>query len=65
MNEWMKEVFTKRLFKHNLWKDRVTFLPNPKTIKYGTDKIAYKAAQLWSTLSTSNENLPLLNLLKS
>ena len=42
----MKEVFTKRLIKHNLRKYGVTLLPNPKTIKYGTDKIGYKAAQL-------------------
>ena len=49
----MKEGFTKRLIKHKLQKYRVTLLQNPKTIKYDTGKIAYKAAQLWSTLPTS------------
>ena len=61
----MKEVFTKRLLKYNLRNCRVTLLPNPKTKKYGTDTIAYKAAQLWSTLLTSYKNLPSLNLFKS
>ena len=41
----MKEVFTKRLLKYNLRNCRATLLPNPKTKKYGTDTIAYKAAQ--------------------
>ena len=48
----MKEVLTKRLLKYNLRNCRVNLLPNPKTKKYGTDTIAYKAAQLWSALST-------------
>ena len=42
----MKEVFTKRILKYNLRNCRETLLPNPKTKKYGTDRIAYKAAQL-------------------
>ena len=60
-----KEVFTKRLLKYNLRNCRATLLPNPKTKKYGTDSIAYKAAQLWSTLPTWHNNLPLLDLFKS
>ena len=42
----MKEMFIKRLLKHNLQNCRVTFLQNSKTKKYGTDTITYKAAQL-------------------
>ena len=42
----MKEVFTKSLFKYNLRNCRATLLLNPKTKKYGTDTIAYKAVQL-------------------
>ena len=61
----MKEVFTKSLLKYNLQNCRVTHLPNPKTKKYGTDTILYKAAQLWSTLPTRYKNLPSLDLLKS
>ena len=48
----MKEVFTKRLRKCNLRNCRATLLPNPKTKKYGTNTITYKATQLWSTLPT-------------
>ena len=61
----MKEVFTKRLLNYNLRNCRVTLLPNPKTKKYSTGKIAYKAAQLWSTLPTRFKNLPSLDLFKS
>ena len=67
----MKEVFTKRLHKCNLRNCRVTLLPYPKTKKapqhpwYCTDTIAYKAAQLWSTLPTRYKNLPSLDLFKS
>ena len=46
----MKEVFTKRILKYSLRNCRQTLLPNPKTKKYGTDTVAYKASQLWSTL---------------
>ena len=46
----MKEVFTKRILKYNLRNCRENLLPNPKTKKYGTDTVAYKASQLWSTL---------------
>ena len=60
----MKEVFAKRLLKYNLQNCRVTLLPNPKTLKYGTDKIAYKAAKLWSTPPTKYKNLPSLDLLR-
>ena len=48
----MKEVFTKRILKYNLRNCRETLLPNPKTKKYGTNTVAYKASQLWSTLPT-------------
>ena len=61
----MKEVFTKRLLKYNFQNCRVTLLPNPKTKKYGTDAIAYKAAQLWRTLPTRYLSLPSLDLFKS
>ena len=37
------------IFKWNLRSCRVTLFSNPKAKKYGTDKVAYKAAQLWST----------------
>ena len=46
----MKKVLTKRNLKCNLQSCRVTLLSNPK--KCGTDTVAYKAAQLWSTLPT-------------
>ena len=61
----IKEVFTKRLLKYNLRNCRVTLQPNPKTKKYGTGTIAYKAAQLWSTLPTRYRSLLSLYLLKS
>ena len=40
----MKEVFTKQILKYNLRSWRVTHSPNPKTKKYGTNTVAYKAA---------------------
>ena len=55
----MKEIFTKRL-KYNLRNCRVTLLQNPKTKNYSTDTIAYKVAQLWSTLPRRYKNLPSL-----
>ena len=50
----MKEVLTKTTLKYNLRSCRVVLLPNSKTKqrKYGTDTVAYKDAQLWSTLLT-------------
>ena len=38
----MKEVLTKIVLKYNFRSCRVTFLPNPKTEKYGTDKFGIK-----------------------
>ena len=61
----MKGVFTKKIFKYNLRSCRVTLSPNLKTKKYGTDTVAYKAAQLWSTLLARYKNLSLLDLFKS
>ena len=61
----MKEVFTKRILKYNLRNCRENLLPNPKTKKYGTDTVAYKASQLWSTLPTRYKNLSSLDLFKS
>ena len=61
----MKEVFTKRILKYNLRNCRQTLLPNPKTKKYGTDTVAGKASQLWSTLPMRYKNLPSLDLFKS
>ena len=61
----MKEVFTKRILKYNLRNCRENLLLNPKSKKYGTDTVAYKASQLWSTLPASYKNLPLLDLFKS
>ena len=61
----MKEVLTKRLLMYNLRNCRATLLPNPKTKKYGTDTIAYKAAQLWITLPKRYKNFPSLDLFKS
>ena len=61
----MKESFTKRLLKYNLQNCRVTLLPDPKIKKYGTNSIAYKATQLWSTLPTRYKNLQSLDLFKS
>ena len=58
----MKEVFKKKILKYNLRNCRVTLLPNPKTKKYGTDTVAYKASQLWSTLPTRYKTLPSLDL---
>ena len=59
----MREVFTIKLLKHNSRSCAV--LPNPKTNKYVTDTIAYKAAQLWSTQPTTYKNLQLLDLFES
>ena len=39
-------------------------MPNPKTEKYGTDIVAYKASELWSTLPTRCKKLPSLDLFK-
>ena len=61
----MKEFFTKIQLKYDLRSCRVTLLPNPKTKKYSTDTIAYKANQLWGTLPTRYKNLPSLDLFKS
>ena len=61
----IKEIFRKMLVKYNLRNCRVAILPNPKTKKSGTDMIAYKAAQLWSTLPTRYNNLRSLDLFKS
>ena len=61
----MKEVLTKRLLMYNLRNCRATLLPNPKTKKYGTDTIAYQAAQLWITLPKRYKNFPSLDLFKS
>ena len=60
----MKEFFTKRILKHNLWNCKETALPNPKTKQNGTDTVAYKAYQLCSTLPTRYKNLPFLELFK-
>ena len=59
-----KWVFIKRILKYNLWKCRVTFLPNPKTKKYGTVTVAYKAGQICSTLQTRHKSLALLEFFK-
>ena len=59
----MREVFTKKLLKHN--SRSCTVLPNPKNNKYVTDTIAYKAAQLWSTQPATYKNLQLLDLFQS
>ena len=67
-NLWVpiiKEDFTKRIAQYNSQNSRVTLLPNPKTKKYGTDKVAYKATQLWSTLPTKYKNLPSSDLFNS
>ena len=56
--------FKKRILKCNLRSCRVTLLPNPKTKKYGTDTIVYKAVKLWSTLPARYENFPSLDLFK-
>ena len=61
----MKEALTKKLLKYNLRNCRVALLSNTKTNKYGTNTIAYKAAQLWNTLPTRYKDLPSLNLFKS
>ena len=61
----MKEVFTKRFLKYNFRSCRVTLLSNPKTKKYGTDTVAYKAAQLSRTLPTKYKILPSLDLFTS
>ena len=60
----MKEVFTNRILKYNFRNCRETLLPNPKTKKYCTDTVAYKASQLWSTLPRY-KNLSSLDLFKS
>ena len=60
----MKEVFTKKILKYNLRNCRQTLLQNPKTKKYGTDMVAYKASQLLNTLPTRCKNLPSLDLFK-
>ena len=60
----MKEVLRKIVLKYNFRSCRVTFLPNPKTEKYGTDKVLYKASQIWSTLPERYKDLSSLDLFK-
>ena len=60
----MEEVFTKRILKYNLQNCRETVLPNPKTKRSGTDTVACKASQLWSTLPTRYKNLSSIDLFK-
>ena len=57
--------FYKKTPKYKLRNCRVTLLQNPKIKKYGTDTIAYKAAQLWSTLPRRYKYLQSLDLFKS
>ena len=42
----MKELFTKRTLTYKVRSCSVTLLPNPKTKKYDTDRVPYKAAQV-------------------
>ena len=51
----MKDVFTKRILKYNRRSFRLTLLPNPKIKIYGTDRISYKAAKLWSRLPVTQK----------
>ena len=60
----MKEFFTKKTLTYKVRSCSVTLLPNPKTEKYDTDRVPYKAAQVWSTLPTICRNLPSLYLFK-
>ena len=46
----MKEIFTKGILQYNLRICRVTLLANPKSKKDVIDTVAYKTAQLGSTL---------------
>ena len=42
----MNEFFTKKTLTYKVRSCSVTLLPNPKTKKNGTDRVAYKGAQL-------------------
>ena len=61
----IEEVFTKTILNYNLQSCKVTFLPNPKTKKYGIDTVAYKTAQLWRKLPVRYKNWLSLDLFKS
>ena len=58
----MKEVFRRIVF---ITFEAVTLLTNPKTKKYSTDTVAYKADQIWSMLPGRDKISPSLDLLKS
>ena len=60
----LNDAFTKIMLKYNIRSCRITLLSNPKSKNYGTGFVAYKAAQIWSTLPTKSENLPSLDLFK-
>ena len=59
-----EKVFPKRVIKYNLPNCRITILPNPKTNKYDTDTVVYKANQIWSTLPARYKNMQTFDLVK-
>ena len=70
MNEFYKyphhkQIYAKKILNYNLLKSRVILLQNLKTEKNGAYMVAYKAAQLRSTLPARYKNLSTLVLFKS
>ena len=60
----IEDAFAKKFRICNLSNCRATLLPNPKTKKYDSDTVTYKAAQLWSTLPKRYKTFSLLDLFR-
>ena len=58
----MLDLFTTRENIYNLRNFRENYCEKKKTIRYGTETVAYKAAQLWELLPYDIKNFPTLNL---
>ena len=58
----MLDLFTTRENIYNLRNFRELYCDKKKTIRYGTETVAYKAAQLWELLPYDFKNSPTMNL---
>ena len=58
----MLDLFTTRENIYNLRNFRELYCEKKKTIRYGTETVAYKTAQLWELLPYDIKNFPTLNL---
>ena len=61
----MNEVFKLRQISYNLRNIREFHTESKKTIKYGTDSIVYKGAQIWEKLPREYKEITSLSLFKT